>query len=550
MEFADSEESSEEDQQPLKQEKEHVQLSEIQQGVEKHSAEEGPVDLLDSDIQEINTNPICQNNTAVREKTAIDEYCEIEIGNESTAGSLANKIVWRVQTNSLRLISESKKSEGNGKVFSNLFLIDSFLNSKNQVHNYLVIRSKVGEPDSIYHCTTFDSSSNFSFLCTNKGKIIDLRCLPFVPDDKGISPNLLVLVSQKTNDPSQKTGSEPEELVLYNIDTHRKKIKSLLKLKIKLQEICSPLAVKHCSKKNGEFEFAVLILPDNIFFSQNVMSSDRWFADLSNTMTTFKIPDLQFEQKSTNAFAINFDSSEQSDRETILIIAARQDSNNCCLLMAIDKKDRKVDASKTKCYHLDAKYFKDQTYTNVVLNSKLGFFALLGIKKKPASSNKVQILLLADYRAAVKQIESSEKSPSEKLLHETIRSSSCYKIPSELQLNTEDKRRITFAEGVFKSKNRDLYLIIYAVSNTSTILYCIVHRSDNRLEFKYKNCDISKIEGLTSVYDKKISSISKSIIFKPTINNEFNPSISVTLQDGYTFHLNLFLVDSVNQEKI
>lgn len=461
----------------------------------------------------------------------------------STIMTLTGQIVVKIKPNSIRNISETRKTSSSQQSSSTrLTLIDtcSMISSKGEeYHNYIAIQSKESDADSIYHCTTIDSSSRFSFQCTNKGRILDLRTLP--PDNSGNLPNLLILVSQHPPDGQKNQSNGTEELVLYNIDTYRKKIKSLLKLKLTSTKV-APLAVRTYHSK-GSFQFAVLIQPDLIFFSVN-KSTDRWFSDLQSSMSTYKIPETPgIPGKTSNIIALNIDSylphdaPEAAETGANVIVLRRTDSVYVFCVIKYPQKGQPSTSSREKLYHLkDKQIAETDNYTSIVFNSKLGFFGLLGILNRDGRT--YMEILFIDYLAYQQQSD-----PVDITLKDRRR------IYYELDLptNGEVLDSFSFAESDMEMDGKYYYLIIYAVTNSSVLSYCFVARDkddkDGRLKIRSKSYNISDLPGLPEKFNPCITCVSKTLLYSAAFNTkkEFKASISATFQDGYTFHINFFI---------
>jgi len=484
----------------------------------------------------------------------------------------------RYTSQSLRLISESKKENQNNQG-SNLQMVDSCMMEKNveNIDNYIVIRNKSdSQPDTIYHCTTYNSESRFSFLCTHHGKILSLRVLPLSsdPKEKAKSPNIIALIKQKTPSQNQKKVTETEELVLFNIDTSRKKVKSLLRLKFKLNsdDNVSPFALRHL-EESGMFEFAVLNLPDS-FIHCRIAAKEQWFTELSSSaISSFKISTISIDKEKT--IAINLDSYTIKDDKKYIAVMTRQvkkeqeqehekeqyrlhyielntktkDLSIHCLKIL---KQSKMDSKKTNTDLEEV----DGSYQCITLNSEIGFCAVLGFfKQRNQNSIGSLRLLFLDLKCLNEESSStpkpltaeqpnSEKSKNDsspkdinvKENHQNEQST-----PVSLD-NMQNNPTIYFAETTFRNGTIPCYVIVYAISNTSMICLRLVRKIEKD-KFSYriskKELDLSTIKMPQYLKSHKISSISKTLFIEEGENNMYKGCISVTLTQGYTFHLSL-----------
>ena len=532
-----------------------VDLSKIEQPPQPDKEKKNP---LLSEIEKKNDDSkknISENEKFDQMEIINENKGEYSDSEKSTAPTQTKQVVMSVQAFSLRFISESKKTGRQDiKNFSNLCKVDSFLATdtrieEGRINNYLVIRNKNEDlPDSIYHCTSFDSNSNFSFLCTNKGKILDLRVLPlFSGKDEDTSPNLIILAKQMT--PSeQPNGQEVEELILYNISTSRKKLKSLLKLKMDSNETVGPLALKHL-QANGMFEFAVMILKDTVFYSRNT-STKRWFSDLSSTMSTIKIPLIELHQ----TIALNLDScSSERTTESKLVVLTKQKSDYFFHL--IDPRKKPDSESQVEPPYRVSLANSEGSYLNVVLNTDLGFFAALGYfrEKEEGSSGAYINLLFIDYTQKQLSENLSEKSVLDRPNKQTISISRgdqssfpSVLISKKVKIDWNASfPEIQFAEKCFSEDKSTYYVIIFAMSYSNSIAYCMVHRKGEKLFVKKHTQRISELKEISALSPEKnkhkITSISKSIFIHYQESKPVKASVSVTLTEGYTFHLNIFL---------
>ena len=537
--------------------------NEVKQALEEIQSPK-ETDIKKEEVQIEQVTPISNvQPTANGETSKVDDNLSTTINDKLDCSET------RYTSQSLRLISESK-NENQNKLGSNLQMVDSCKKQKNieNLDNYIVIRNKSdSQPDTIYHCTTYNSESNFSFLCTHQGKILSLRVLPLSSDPKENthSPNLIALILQKTPSQNQKKETETQELVLFNIDTYRKKVKSLLRLKFKLNsdDNVSPFALRHL-EESGMFEFAVLNFPDS-FIHCRIAAKERWFTELSSSaISSFKISTISIDEEKT--IAINLDSYTIKDDKKYIAVMTRQ-----------VKKEQEKEKEQYRLHYIELntktkdlsirclKILKqsktdleevDGSYQCITLNSEIGFCAVLGFFKQRNQNSIGSLRLLFLDLKCLKEESSSTPKPltaeqpnSEKSKNDSSPKDIYVKVNHQNEQSTpvsldnmQNNPTIYFAETTFRNGTTPCYVIVYAVSNTSIICLRLVRKIEkDKYSYRISNkeIDLSTIKMPQYLKSNKISSISKTLFIEAEENNMYKGCISVTLTQGYTFHLSL-----------